>query len=88
MTLKEFADKYNVDAQELFDILIFEKFPIATINDEVDTVICQYLIETTGIKQKKNLLSQRVIKTNTIKKYIKKKTTRETMTTTKNNKLS
>jgi hypothetical protein len=24
--------------EELFDILIFEKFPIATIDDEVDTV--------------------------------------------------
>jgi translation initiation factor IF-2 len=53
MTLKEFAQKYNVDPQELFDILIFEKFPIATIDDEVDTVICQYLVETTGLKAKK-----------------------------------
>lgn len=73
MTLKEFADKYNVDAQELFDILIFEKFPIATINDEVDTVICQYLIETTGIKQKKKSFKSTGNKNKYNKEIYKKK---------------
>jgi translation initiation factor IF-2 len=52
MTLKDFAVKYNLNSQELLDLLIFEKFPIQTIDDEIDSRLLKYLLEYTNKKNK------------------------------------
>jgi translation initiation factor IF-2 len=60
MILKDFAEKYSLDAQELLDILKFEKFLFESIYENVDPEICEYLLEYTkqhskkGIRTKKN----------------------------------
>jgi translation initiation factor IF-2 len=53
MTLLEFAIKYNTDANELLELLVFEGFPINTIDDEIDDRLIKYLLEFAGIDQKK-----------------------------------
>ncbi len=45
MTLREFAQKYGLDAQELFEILIFEKFPISGVEDDIDDRVAEYLLQ-------------------------------------------
>jgi translation initiation factor IF-2 len=55
MTLKDFAIKYNINSQELLDLLIFEKFPIQSIDDEIDNRLLKYLLEYTNKKQSKTL---------------------------------
>ncbi len=52
MTLKDFAIKYNLNSQELLDLLIFEKFPIQTIDDDIDNRLLKYLLEYTNKKNK------------------------------------
>jgi translation initiation factor IF-2 len=52
MILKEFAKKYHLDPQELLDLLIFEKFPIQSIEDEIDDRLLKYLLEYTNKKSK------------------------------------
>lgn len=52
MILKEFAKKYHLDPQELLDLLIFEKFPIQSIEDEIDDRLLKYLLEYTNKKNK------------------------------------
>lgn len=59
MILKEFAKKYHLDPQELLDLLIFEKFPIQSIEDEIDDRLLKYLLEYTN--KKINLLKIRKI---------------------------
>jgi translation initiation factor IF-2 len=58
MTLKDFAKKYNLDASELLELLIFEGFPIQDTEDEIDTRLVNYLLEYTSkkTKNKKNKL--------------------------------
>lgn len=52
MTLKNFAIKYNLNSQELLDLLIFEKFPIQSIEDDIDNRVLKYLLEYTDKKNK------------------------------------
>ena len=45
MTLRDLAQEYGFDAQELFDILAFENFPISGIDDPLDDRVAEYLLE-------------------------------------------
>jgi translation initiation factor IF-2 len=58
MTLKDFAIKYNLNSQELLDVLIFEKFPIQTIDDEIDNRLLKYLLEYTNKKNKNKAIQK------------------------------
>lgn len=58
MTLKDFAIKYNLNSQELLDVLIFEKFPIQAIDDEIDNRLLKYLLEYTNKKNKNKFIQK------------------------------
>lgn len=58
MTLKDFAIKYNLNSQELLDVLIFEKFPIQIIDDEIDNRLLKYLLEYTNKKNKNKFIQK------------------------------
>lgn len=51
MTLREFAEKYSLDANDLFELLVFEQFPIESVDDEIDNHIINYLAEYAGINK-------------------------------------
>ncbi len=55
MTLKDFAIKYNMNPEELLELLIFEGFPINTIDSEIDDRLLQYLLEYSNKNNKKNI---------------------------------
>ena len=63
MILKEFAKKYHLDPQELLDLLIFEKFPIQSIEDEIDDRLLKYLLEYTNKKSKHQTKNKKNFKT-------------------------
>lgn len=52
MTLREFAIKNQLNADELLEILVFEKFPITSIDDEIDIRITNYLSDYSSKKNK------------------------------------
>lgn len=54
MTLLEFAQKNNMNANELLDLLIFDGFPVSGIEDEIDNRLIQHLLENLGLDKKKN----------------------------------
>lgn len=55
MTLKDFAIKYNMNPEELLELLIFEDFPINAIDSEIDDRLFQYLLEYSNKNNKKKL---------------------------------
>ena len=67
MTLLEFATKYQADAYELLEMLIFEGFPINNIDDEIDDRLTKHLLEVFGSKRKHNK-KKNIYKNNIVQK--------------------
>jgi translation initiation factor IF-2 len=52
MTLKEFSEKYELNANELLEILIFEKHEIKSIDEEINDALLVYLLDYVDKKPK------------------------------------
>lgn len=57
-TLKDFALKYNMNAEELLELLIFEGFPISHIDSEIDESLHKYLLEYSNKSNKKGFFKK------------------------------